>query len=319
MKSAYRKLAKKLHPDQNAGDLKAKERFAELGAAYEILGDDEKRRAFDRGEIDAQGNPTMAGFNPFGGNGMRGRAQSNTHPNFDDLFSQFSSGRGAGYRSANFGGGMGGGDVNVEDMLRSMFGGAGPGMGAQSQQTRRQAGSGGRMHKGEDVTTKIDVTLEQILAGDKITVNLPGSGPVKVALPENLSDGQVMRLKGKGHPPGTPGGQPGDALITIHLKPHARFKIDGHNLVADLPVALKDAVLGAKIEVQTLDGKVAVNVPRGASSGSVLRLKGRGLPTKGGQRGDLFLKTQVKLPDGGDEALEALMMRWRTEGKHKLS
>lgn len=324
IKSAYRKLAKKFHPDQNPDDPKAKERFAEASAAYDIVGDDEKRRAFDRGEIDAEGNPTMAGFNPFGGRGGS-RAQGGPNPGFEDIFATFTQGRGPGYRNAGSGFSSGGG--GAEDILKSMFGGGGPdmggmggpggpgmggpGMGGQAR-SRQQA----RPKKGGDVKVSARVSLEEVLAADKVQVSIPGQGTVKIALPKGVEDGQTIRLKGKGKP-SPAGGANGDALVTVRFTAHPKFKADGSTLLMDLPVTLDEAVLGARISVATLDGTVALNLPENAQSGRTMRLKGRGLPTgKDDERGDLMIKVLIKLPEEGDEALAALMKRWRTDGRY---
>jgi DnaJ-class molecular chaperone len=332
IKSAYRKLAKKYHPDQNPDDPKAKERFAEVSSAYDIVGDDDKRRAFDRGEIDADGNPTMAGFNPFGGGG-RSRAQGGPNPAFEDLFATFTQGRGPNYRSAGFSSGGG----SAEEVLKSMFGGGGPGMGADPHmgsdprmggpgmggagmggpgmggQARRQA----RPAKGGDIKATARVSLEEVLAGDKVQVALPGQGAVKIALPDGVEDGQTIRLKGKGKASAT-GGKPGDALVTVKFATHPTFKTDGSTLLMELPVTLDEAVLGARISVETLDGKVALTLPENAQSGRTMRLKERGLPIKGGARGDLLIKVLIKLPEEGDKALAALMKRWRTDGRYTV-
>ncbi len=329
IKSAYRKLAKKYHPDQNPDDPKAKERFAEVSAAYDIVGDDEKRRAFDRGEIDASGNPTMAGFNPFGGGAGRGRAQGGPNPGFEDLFATFTQGRGPGYRSAGggqrpgMGSGMGGG--GPEDILRGMFGdagmaggpgagagaGMGAGMGGPQGQRRRQA----KPQKGDDVKALARVTLQDVLSGEKIKVSIPGSGNVKIALPNGVEDGQTIRLKGKGKASPT-GGPDGDALVTVRFASHPAFKADGATLLMDLAVTLDEAVLGARVSVTTLDGTVALTLPENTQSGRTMRLKERGLPSADGKRGDLMIKVLIKLPEEGDEALTALMKRWRTDGRY---
>ena len=319
VKSAYRKLAKKYHPDQNPDDPKAKERFAEVSAAYDLLGDAEKRRAFDRGEIDASGNPTMAGFNPFGGGAGQSRAQGGANPGFDDLFATFTQGRGPGYRSAGFTGGFGGqsGGANAEDILKSMFGEAGLGGGMGGQEPPRARRSA-KPAKGQDVKAAARVSLEEVLAGEKVQVSLPGQGTVKIALPEGVEDGQIIRLKGKGKPATEPGGKPGDAMVTVRFNAHPVFKADGATLTMDLPVTLDEAVLGARISVATLDGTVALTLPEGTQSGRTMRLKERGLPAKGGKRGDLLIKVMIKLPEEGDEALAALMRRWRTDGRYTV-
>lgn len=324
IKSAYRKLAKTYHPDQNPDDPKAKERFAEISAAYDIVGDADRRGQFDRGEIDANGQPTMAGFNPFGGNG-RGRAQGGAHQGFEDIFAQFAQGSGAGggprgFRSQGFSAG----GTSAEDILKNMFGGAGPGFGADGGGMGSQGTQGARSRtrakpiKGDDIKIDARVALEELLAGDKVAVKVPGQGTVKVALPKGAQDGQTIRLKGKGEASPMPGGQAGDALVTLRLADHPVFKADGTTLSMDLPVTLDEAVLGARVSVATLDGTVAMTLPEGAQSGRVMRLKGRGLPTKSGGRGDLLVKVLIKLPDEGDEALAALMRRWRTDGRYRV-
>ncbi|MBV6658554.1 MAG: J domain-containing protein [Devosiaceae bacterium] len=329
VKSAYRKLAKKYHPDQNPDDPRAKERFSEVSAAYELLGDSDKRKAFDRGEIDADGNPTMAGFNPFGG-GPRGRAQGGPNPGFDDLFAQFGGGRpgGSGPGAAGFSGG-----INTEDLLKSMFGGAGPGMGAGMGggmhpgmgagmgSGRHQAGASSRSArpaKGADVQASVKVSLEEVLSADKVAISLPGSGTVRIALPKGVTDGQTIRLKGKGKASPQPGGTPGDGMVTITFAAHPDIKAEGATLIRDVPITLDEAVLGARIEVPTLDGTVALNVPKNAPSGRMMRLKERGLPTASGKRGDFLVRLLIRLPEEGDGALEALMRRWRSDGRYTV-
>ncbi|MEM6381140.1 MAG: J domain-containing protein [Pseudomonadota bacterium] len=317
IKSAYRRLAKAHHPDSNPDDPKAKERFSEISAAYDILGDADKRKQFDRGEIDADGNPTMTGFNPFGG-ARAGRAQGGPNAAFDDLFAQFHAGQGGGgFRPSGFGGSGGGG--GAEDIFNSIFGAGGPQPGMNGRGGPRQAGGQTRKpSRGADVQATVTVTLDDILKGDKVTVSLPGAGAVKVALPKGVTHGQVIRLKGKGSPSNAPGGQPGDARITVRVAPHANFRAEGTNLLMDLPVTLDEAVLGARISVETLDGTVALSLPEGTQSGRVMRLKGRGLPDSGGGRGDVLIKVMIKLPDDGDEALQTLMRRWRSTGRYSV-
>lgn len=326
IKSAYRKLAKKYHPDQNPDDPKAKERFAEVSAAYDIVGDEEKRRGFDRGEIDASGNPTMSGFNPFGGG--QSRAQGGPNASFDDLFSTFSRGGGGPGGGSRFshGGGAGGPSgsfgqqAGAEDILRNMFGADGPLGGGQ---TGRPGAGQQRTHapkrptKGADIKANVRVSLEDIAAGEKVTVSLPGQGSVKIALPKGVEHGQTIRLKGKGAQ-SPDGGKSGDALVDVHFAAHPVFKADRETLTMDLPVTLDEAVLGTRISVVTLDGTVSLNLPAGTQSGRTLRLKERGLPGKSGKRGDLMVKILIKLPEDGDEALEALMRRWRSDGRYTV-
>lgn len=331
IKSAYRKLAKKYHPDQNPDDPKAQGRFSEVSSAYDVVGDEEKRRAFDRGEIDASGNPTMAGHNPFGGG--QSRAQGGPNANFDDLFSTFSrggggpGGAGPGGAGSRFSHGRGpsgpsssfGQQAGAEDILRNMFGAEGP-LGGQGDPrgTRQQRGHAQqRPTKGADIKANVRVSLEEIAAGEKVTVSIPGQGSVKIALPKGVEHGQTIRLKSKGADSPN-GGKPGDGLVSVHFATHPVFKADGETLTMDMPVTLDEAVLGARISVTTLDGTVSLNLPAGTQSGRTLRLKERGLTSKAGKRGDLLVKVLIKLPEEGDEALEALMRRWRSDGRYTV-
>jgi DnaJ-class molecular chaperone len=288
IKSAFRKLAKKHHPDQSK-DPKAKERFAEINAAYEIVGDKDKRRQFDRGEIGADGKPRFQGFEGFGSGGA--------HPG------------GGGARTFRWstggpGGGIGGGDFSGEDILSEILGGFGRGGGGPRGQQRQQS------VRGQDVSATAAVTLEQIVRNEKVRVDLPTGRTVEVAVPVGTRPGQVIRLKGQGQP-GPLGGQPGDALVTIEFVPHPLFRVEGDALRRDVAVTLDEAVLGAKVRVPTLDGPVTLSVPPKSSGGRALRLKGKGLPRAGGGRGDLLVTLRIVLPEGGDAELEALMKKWR--------
>jgi DnaJ-class molecular chaperone len=290
IKSAYRKLAKKHHPDSNKNDPKAAERFSELNSANEIIGDEDKRKAFDRGEIDAEGKPRFQGFP--GGGDPRGRA----------------GGPGGGFeshtfRSAGGPGGMGG--AGFEDILNSMFGGA-----------ARGGRGGGRTFEfdtggiGLDLDLNVAMTVsleEQVKGGDK-RVRLPTGKELNVKIPAGVTPGQQIRLKGQGET--APGHPPGDLLITINIAPHAFFKVDGSDLRVDLPITLYEAVLGGKVRVPTLGSAVELSIPKNTSSGRTFRLKGKGLPKAGGT-GDLFVTTRIILPDGNDSELEALMQKWR--------
>lgn len=275
IKKAYRKLAKAYHPDRNAGDAKAKDRFAEANSAYEILGDAGKRGQFDRGEIDAEGKPRATGFEGFSGFGG-GRA-----------------GGFGGFENAARGRGPGGAGGMGEDIFSHLFGeafragGAGPG--------QREA------PKGEDVAAELNVTLEQVASEEKLRLSLPHGRDVDVVVPRGVVDGQVIRLRGLGNPAGR--GAPGDALLTIRILPHARFTPDGADLRVSVEVPLEDAVLGGPIRVPTLTGAVEMRIPAMTSSGRTFRLKGKGLPKKDGTRGDLFATTAVALPAAEDAAL----------------
>ncbi|MGN6284424.1 MAG: DnaJ C-terminal domain-containing protein [Afipia sp.] len=300
IKSAFRKLAKKYHPDANKDDAKAAARFAELNTANEILGDAAKRKQFDRGEIDAEGKPRFQGFegagSPFGG--ARARGARGANPNFEYTFRQ------AGGDAGGFGGG------GFEDILKSMFGGAAgghPGMGGRA---------GGSTFEYEtpfatdlDVNASMSVSLEEAAKGAEKRVRLPNGKELNVKIPAGVTAGQQIRLKGQGDT--APGHRPGDVLITVNIAPHPFFKVDGNDLRVELPITLYEAVLGGKVRVPTLGGAVELSVPKNTSSGRTFRLKGKGLPNKGSP-GDLFVTTRIMLPDGQDAELEALMEKWRT-------
>ncbi|UPJ67765.1 J domain-containing protein [Bradyrhizobium sp. 191] len=291
IKSAYRKLAKKHHPDSNKGDPKAAERFAEINSANEILGDEDKRKQFDRGEIDAEGKPRFQGFP--GGGGPRGRAGPGGFESYT-------------FRSGGAGGGPGGGAF--EDILNSMFGGgvrgARPGAGGGAQFEFDTGGIGLDL----DVNVAMSVSLEESAKGGEKRVRLPTGKELNVKIPAGVTEGQQIRLRGQGE--SAQGHPPGDLLITINIAPHPFFKVDGADLRIDLPVTLYEAVLGGKVRVPTLGNAVELSVPKNTSSGRTFRLKGKGLPKAGGT-GDLFVTIRIMLPDGNDAELEALMEKWR--------
>ena len=291
IKSAFRKLAKKLHPDANKQDKKAAAKFAEVNAAYEILGDEDKRKAFDRGEIDAEGKPRFHGFEGAHPGGMGGG------PHFES----FTWGPEGFQRASGRGGGFGG----FEDVLKDMFGGFG-GRGRRTG-TPFEPDEFGEPHPGRDVTATVTITLAEAAKGGSRRVHLPTGKDVEVKIPAGLADGQQIRLKGQGLPGPN---AVGDALITINIAPHPLFERDGANLRLDLPVTLYEAVLGAKVRVPTLDKAVELAIPAGTSGGRTFRLKGKGLPTKGGH-GDLFATIRIVLPDGADRELEELMHKLR--------
>jgi len=292
IKSAYRKLAKKHHPDSNKNDPKAADRFAELNSANEIVGDEDKRKQFDRGEIDADGKPRFQGF-PGGGAG--GRA----------------GGPGGGFESYSFrtGGGPGagaGGGAGFEDILNSMFGGAG--RGARPGGGRTFDFDTGGVGLDLDLNVAMTVSLEEAVKGGDKRVRLPTGKELNVKIPAGVTAGQQIRLKGQGE--SAPGHPPGDLLITISIAPHPHFKVDGSDVRLDLPITLYEAVLGGKVRVPTLGSAVELSIPKNTSSGRTFRLKGKGLPTAGGN-GDLFVTMRIILPDGNDSELEALMEKWR--------
>ncbi|KKB08558.1 hypothetical protein VE25_18145 [Devosia geojensis] len=289
IKSAYRKLAKAYHPDQNPDDPGAHAKFAEATAAYDLLSDATKRAQFDRGEIDAEGNPRFAGF----GNGGFGGAARGARP--------------------------GAGGFSAEDILKEFMSGFGgqPRGGARTTFSEAQwdpfAGTAQRGGaKGEDFTATAAVSLEDAHRGGSIDVRLPNGKMLAVKLPKNVEDGQQIRLKGQGQP--SPIGQPGDALITVKFEKHKTFRLDGHDLRTDLPITLYEAVLGTKARVPTLDGSVELNLPPGVDTSKSLRLKGKGLYGDG----DLYVNVKIVLPPGGDPDLESLMRFWRDQKPYKV-
>jgi len=301
IKKAYRKLAKKLHPDANKKDPKAADRFAELNSAHEIVGDTDKRKAFDRGEIDAEGKPRFQGFEGFGG-----RPGAGPFGGREGNFENFSWGPDGFRRSASRGGAASGGQ-GFEDILSQMFGGrarGAPGAAFEAEDI-------GSAIRGQDVTATAVVTLNEAAHGGTRRVGLPIGKEVEFKIPPGIADGKQIRLRGQGMP-APHGGPPGDVLISISIAPHPVFKVDGQNLRLDLPVTLYEAVLGAKVRVPTLDGAVELSIPVNTSSGRVFRLKGKGLPGKPAA-GDLYATVKIVLPDGKDAELEELMTRWRDE------
>ena len=298
IKSAYRRLAKKLHPDANKHDPKAASRFAELNAAYEIVGDDKKRKAFDNGEIDAEGKPRFHGFEGFGAQ-PGGGAGFGRGPHFES----FSFGPDGFQRRAGGGGGGGG----FEDILRGMFGGAARG-GARGFGRQFEPEDFAAPPSGQDLHAEMTISLPEAAKGTKTRVHLPTGKDVEVKIPAGLTNGQSIRLKGQGWPSAT--GKAGDALITVHVAPHPLFKPDGADLRLDLPITLYEAVLGGKVRVPTLDGAVELAIPAGTNSGRTFRLKGKGLKSKSGA-GDLLATVRIMLPDKTDDEFKELMRKWR--------
>jgi DnaJ-class molecular chaperone len=312
IKSAFRKLAKKLHPDANKNDQTSAAKFAELNAAYEIVGDDDKRKAFDRGEIDAEGKPRFQGF-PGGGRGPWGRAGGPQGGAQDGHFESFTWGPGGFQRHSGPGAGGPGAGGGFDDILKEMFGGrAGAGAGARGgRRTQFESDDFGGGAAGQDVSGTVTITLEEVATGTTRRVRLPTGKEIEAKVPAGLTDGQTIRLKGQGLP--GQGGTAGDALITVNVAPHSTFERDGANLRLELPVTLYEAVLGGRVRVPTLDGAVELSIPPGTSSGRTMRVKGKGLPSKDGA-GDLYATVRIVLPEQPDPELEALMKKWR-DGK----
>jgi DnaJ-class molecular chaperone len=267
IKSAYRKLAKELHPDKNKDNPKASEKFSDVTRAYDLLSDTQKRGAYDRGEIDENGQPRS----PFGGGGFGGGGNP----------------FGAGGRPGQ-GGFDANGGIDLGDIFDGLFGGGGPG--ARPGGPRQQAGP---PPKGANIAYEhlVSFTDAATLAPQRIT--LRDGKTVEFKLPAGLVAGQQIRIPGRGQP--GPGGN-GDAMVTLKIGKHPFYERDGDNIRLDLPVSLKEAITGAKVKVPTLDGAVMLTVAAGTQPGTTLRIKGRGFPGKGGVRGDQLVTLAVRLP-----------------------
>lgn len=279
IKKAFRNLAKKYHPDTHAGDDKAAKRFQEISGAYDILGDKEKRAKFDRGEIDAGGN--ARGFDP--------RAHG-----FQGGFHGGPAGDGA--REFHFE--HGGAGFRPEDIFADLFGGMGGGRRAQPR-------------KGEDYALTLTVGFEEAARGSTRRIALPDGREIDVKIPAGLKDGQQIRLRGQGGAGGS-GGPSGDVLANVSVAAHPFYTRDGNHLRMDLPITLKEAVLGGSVTVPTLSGPVALKVPAGSNTGAVLRLKGKGIEA-GGPAGDLYVRLVIALPDKPDAALHKFVESWHAD------
>lgn len=271
IKRAYRQLAKKLHPDLNPGNEKVEQQFKEVSQAYGIVGDEEKRKKFDRGEIDSSGQEAQ----PAGG-----------------FYREYaSSGQGAKYRPFDFGG-----DINVEDIISDLFGG-------------RPRGAQGKQ-PGPDVSYTAPVDFVDAAVGATKRMRLSDGKVLDLTIPPGSTDRQTLRLRGQGMP-GRNGGPPGDAYVEIHLQPHAFFTRKDNNIHIDLPVSLQEAVLGATISVPTVHGKVSMRVPPGSNTGKTLRLKGKGVvDRKTKTPGDQYVTLKVVLPETPDPALQEFVETW---------
>jgi DnaJ-class molecular chaperone len=298
IKKAYRSLAKQLHPDRNKDNPKAAERFAKVTQAYDLLSDKDKRARYDRGEIDEDGNPRMPFGGGYGGGGAGPRPDAG----------------GGGFEGFPGGGFQGADAADLSDLFEGLFGAAG---------ARRGSTGGGFSgfnrarppQKGADVAYRLKVPFVDAATMKEQRVTLNGGRTINLKLPKGVEDGAKIRLAGQGQE--GPGGR-GDAIVTIEIGNHPFYVREGKNIRLTLPVTLKEAVLGAKVKVPTPEGPVMLTIPKGSSSGKVLRLKGRGFTGKDGSRGDQLVQIAVDLP-AGDEALQQFAEGWGGGGNPRAS
>jgi DnaJ-class molecular chaperone len=274
IRDAFKKLARKYHPDLHPGDKAAEEKFKDISAANDFLKDTEKRRKFDAGEIDASGAE---------------RPQERYYRDFAD---------GPAYTSHAAQNGFGSNE-ELEEFLARAFAGAG-----RRSQDRSRA-------RGPDVSYVLSVTFLEVANGAKRTITLPEGKRLQVAIPEGATDRQMLRLKGQGMP-GYGGGPAGDAYVELHVEPHPLFQRKDDNIHVEVPVTLKEAVLGARIEVPTIGGLVAMTVPKGSNNGTTLRLPEKGIRNrKTKRRGHQFIKLKVVLPTVEEPDLVAFLEAWQ--------
>lgn len=275
IKKAYRKLAKQHHPDLNPGSAESAARFKDISAAYDLLSDADKRARFDRGEIDASGQERAdASYYRAHAGGPQG-AKYRAGPGFDasDLFSDLFARAGGG--GGDFGGG-----------------------GFRDFKTR-----------GSDLSYRLTVDFIEAARGAARRLSFPDQRTLDVNIPPGTEDGQVLRLRGQGQP-GMGGGPAGDALIEISVEPDPVFRREGNNVLIEMPVSLTEAVIGGKITVPTIEGPVSMTVPAGSNTGTRLRLRGRGIASKGAQPGDQYVALKVMLPKEPDKALQDFINAW---------
>ena len=288
IKSAYRKLAKELHPDRNKDNPKAAERFSDVTKAYDLLSDKDKRARFDRGEIDADGNPAMPfGAGGFGGGGFRSRPGAGAQ----------------GFDPREFDGMAVAEGIDLGDLFEGLFGGRQAGPGGFGGGTRNFNRRPPPPRKGADVQYRLRVPFADAAALKPQRITLADGKTIDLKLPAGVEDGTQMRLKDKGEP--GPGGA-GDGLVTIAIERHPFFRRDGDDVRLDLPVTLDEAVAGAKVRCPTVDGPVMLTIKPGTSGGTVMRLKGKGFSTKTGQRGDQLVTLEIDLPDDVSELARRL-------------
>lgn len=278
IKKAYRKLAKSLHPDLHPGDKGKEAEFQAASAAYDLLGDPEKRRRFDAGEIDASGQerPERHYYHHYAGQDAGRRYDPDMGPQ-------------------EFG--------DVSDLFKDLF--------------RRHQEGGGEFRqafhaRGQDTRYHLDIDFMDAVRGAKRSVTMPDGKGIEISIPAGVEDGQTLRLRGKGGP-GFGKGPSGDAFVTIGVRQHPVFARDGDDIEMELPINVDEAVLGAKVDVPTISGPVSMTIPKGASSGRRLRLKGKGLVHAKGRAGDQYVRLKIVLPEKIDSTLEDLAKRWREQ------
>ena len=272
IKRQYRKLAKELHPDLNPNDEVVAERFKRISAAHSILADPKKRARYDLGEIDETGEANYRGYNPFGGGGGGRRYQQGGGTLDDDA---------------------------LQDLFAEMFG-----------QRGRGGGGFARASRGRDVSYKLKIDFIEAAKGGKKRVAMGDGQTLDLTIPVGIEDGQTLRLRGKGQG-GDYGGASGDALVEIQIKPHPLFKREGRDVHLEIPISISEAGLGAQIEVPTIDGPVTVKVPKGSNSGTMLRLKGKGIAgPKGSAPGNQYVLLKIVMPKTIDADLETFLRQW---------
>ncbi len=292
IRKAFRQLAKKYHPDHNQDDADAEEKFKKVNAAFDILGDADRRAQYDRGEIDETGQERMRGFQHAHQNAGQGPA--------GETYRTYTS-SGAGFE-------------DLGDILSGIFGqgGFGAGQGPFEGAGPTRGPFGGDAPKGTDVKYSLAIEFLDAVNGAKKRITLSDGDTIDVNIPAGIEDGQTLRLKGKGMD-GFRGAAAGDALVEISVRPHPFFERRGSDIVVEVPITLEEAILGAKIKVPTVTGPVTVSVPRNTSSGKRLRLKGKGIASKrGADSGDQYVELRIVLPDEPNEALEEFIKLWTT-------
>lgn len=273
IKKAYKRIARESHPDLNPGDPKAEARFKAASSAHDLLKDPERRARFDRGEIDAQGHDKPE----------------------RRFYREYAEGPEATYHTSR-----GFEDIDMSDVFSDLFGRRAKGGGG---------GGGGFSARGQDQHFTLEISFLDAVYGATQRLTLPGGGPLEVTIPQGVQDGQTIRLRGKGAP-GFGEGPPGDALVTITVAPHPTFRREGDDIEIELPITFDEAVLGGKVETPTIDGKVALTIPKGATTGQMLRLRGRGVK-RGDRRGDQRVRLKIVAPPEIDSALSAFFEDWR--------